>query len=92
LKKLLNKLGMVRLIDTLKDENNKNGYVELQLDGRILGYVDVDEAKMFSDVLRKLKCKDITADELKISKKYLNVLPADTEVVYIPKKSTKSYL
>jgi len=58
---------MVKLIDTLIDTNN--GYVELQLDGRILGYINVDEAKMFTDVLRKLKCKDITADELQINKK-----------------------
>jgi len=67
LKKLLFKLGMVKLIDTLIDTNN--GYVELQLDGRILGYINVDEAKMFTDVLRKLKCKDITSDELQINKK-----------------------
>lgn len=66
-KKLLKKLGMVSLIDTLMDKHN--AYVELQLDGRILGYVDTNEAKMFTDVLRKLKCKDITADQLKINKK-----------------------
>jgi len=70
---------MVILSQVLNDKIDS--YTEVQLDGRILGYVPCNEAKSFTEILRKLKCKDITASELNINQKYINIIPKDTEVV-----------
>lgn len=69
---------MVSLTECLQNLNDK--YINIILDGRVLGYLQHEKAEKFTTLLRKLKCKGITAKELGIHKKYMNIITEDIEI------------